>query len=69
MPASSARTTARGGSADVVDVDRGRERAAARRPPAAAEDVAEQLVHLAPHALEVGEQVAVRRHEGGIYPA
>ena len=45
--------------ADVVDVDGGREAAAAARREAAVEDVAEQLVHLAPHALEVGEEVAL----------
>ena len=47
----------------VEDVDRGREAAApARREPGAVEDVAEQLVHLAAHALEVGEQVPLGRH-------
>ena len=45
--------------ADVVDVDRGREAAAAARREPAVEDVAEQLVHLAAHALEVGEEVAL----------
>ena len=44
----------------VVDVDARREAAAAQ--PAALEGLAEQLVHLAPHALEVGEQVALRGH-------
>ena len=45
--------------ADVVDVD-GRDEAAAppwREPTV--EDVAEQLVHLTAHALEVGEEVAL----------
>jgi hypothetical protein len=45
---------------DVVDVDRRREAAAAPGRQPAVEDVAEQLVHLAPHALEVGEQIAFR---------
>ena len=45
--------------AGVVDVDGGREAAAPARREAAIEDVAEQLVHLAPHPLEVGEQVAL----------
>jgi hypothetical protein len=36
----------------------------AREPTA--EDVAEQLVHLAAHALEVGEEVAIRGHGSGI---
>ncbi len=47
----------------VVDVDRGRERAAMREPAGPGpEHVAEQLVHLAPHALEVCEQVAFGGH-------
>ena len=45
----------------VEDVDRGRE-AAAAQAGLALEDVAEQLVDLAPHALEVGEQVTGRAH-------
>ena len=44
----------------VEDVDGGREAAApAGARPRAVEDVAEQLVHLAPHPLEVREQVAL----------
>jgi hypothetical protein len=51
------------GIAFVEDIDRGREAAAlARSEPGAVEDVAEQLVHLATHALEVGEQIALGRH-------
>ena len=47
----------------VEDVDGRREAAAAaRREARAVEDVAEQLVHLAPHPLEVGEEVALRSH-------
>ena len=47
----------------VEDVDRGREAAAvARAQDAGAEDVAEQLVHLAAHPLEVGEEVALGGH-------
>ena len=50
--------------AAVVDVDARREaRLRAPRPPAAlAPDVAEQLVHLAAHALEVDQQVSVAGH-------
>ena len=45
----------------VEDVDRGGEAAAvAGREDAAAEDVAEELVHLPPHPLEVREEVALR---------
>ena len=47
------------GVADVVDVDGGEEAAAAARREPAVEDVAEQLVHLAAHPLEVGEEVAL----------
>jgi hypothetical protein len=47
----------------VEDVDRGREAAAlARSQAGAVEDVSEELVHLAAHALEVGEQVPLGRH-------
>ena len=55
---------------DVVDVDRGRERGPGMQPPPTprAEDVAEELVHLAAHALEVGEEVAIRRHGREIVP-
>ena len=50
----------------VPDVDGGREAAAPpRRQPGAVEDVAEDLVHLAAHALEVGEQIALSRHGSG----
>jgi len=42
----------------VVHVDRRREPGAPARQARAFEHVAEELVHLAPHALEVGEQVA-----------
>ena len=45
----------------VVDVNRGRE-AAPAQTRLALEDVAEQRVDLAPHALEVGEQVPRGRH-------
>ena len=48
--------------ARVVDVDGGREAAAPARRKAAVEHVAEQLVHLSPHPLEVGEQVPLLRH-------
>ena len=47
----------------VVDVDGGREAAAPRGGEPAVEDVAEQLVHLAPHALEVREQIPLVGHE------
>ena len=47
----------------VEDVDRRGEAAAlARSQAGAVEDVAEELVHLAAHALEVGEQVPLGRH-------
>ena len=45
--------------ARVVDVH-ARAEPAARAERRAADDVAEQLVHLAPHALEVGEEVPLR---------
>jgi hypothetical protein len=61
------------GVADVVDVDGGGEAAAAPRGEPAVEDAAEQLVHLPPHALEVGEEItfghspnaSARLKEGG----
>jgi hypothetical protein len=47
----------------VEDVDGGREAAAVvRAEDPTAEDVAEELVHLAAHALEVGEEVALGGH-------
>ena len=46
----------------VVDVDAGAEGAPVRRKPRAGPDVAEQLVDLAPHALEVGEGISRWRH-------
>ena len=49
----------------VEDVDRRREAAAlARSQAGAVEDVAEELVHLTSHSLEVREQVALRGHAG-----
>src|SRR5215211_3067439 len=45
----------------VVDVDPGHEAAPAQAAPPL-EDVAEDLVHLTPHALEVREQVALGGH-------
>ncbi len=45
--------------ADVGDVDARREAGAAMGRERAVEDAAEQLVHLAAHALEVGEDVAL----------
>jgi uncharacterized protein (DUF427 family) len=56
MPARSAGRP-RAAGRRVVDVDRGREAAARRGARPRVEDVAEQLVHLAAHALEVGEEV------------
>jgi EAL domain-containing protein (putative c-di-GMP-specific phosphodiesterase class I) len=50
--------------ARVVDVDGGREAAAAARREPTVEHVAEQLVHLAPHPLEVREEVPLRSHRG-----
>ena len=44
----------------VGDVDRRREAPAAPRQAAALEDVTEQLVHLAPHPVEVGKDVVLR---------
>ena len=58
MPASSAVTIARGGSARVGDVD-ARGEAGAPAAERALEHVAEELVHLAAHALEAGEEVAL----------
>ena len=52
---------------DVEDVDRGRE-AATAQARLALEHVTEQLVDLAPHALEVGEQVTGRGHGVREYP-
>src|SRR5918998_4177679 len=52
----------------VEDVDRRGEAGAPRRQADAAEDISEQLVHLAPHALEVGEQVALAGQGQEIYP-
>ena len=49
----------------VGDVDGGREAASAPGQAAAFEDVSEQLVHLPPHAVEVGEDVALRHETGG----
>src|SRR3954447_10146241 len=47
----------------VEDIDRRREAAAlARSQPSAVEHVPEELVHLAAHALEVGEEVSLGRH-------
>ena len=48
----------------VVHVHAGREAAAANA--GALEHVAEQLVDLAPHALEVGEQVTLGGHAGRV---
>jgi hypothetical protein len=45
----------------VIDVD-ARAEAPRRGQPAALEDVAEQLVDLAPHAFEVGEQITFPSH-------
>ena len=48
--------------AGVVDVDGGREAAPPARREPAVEHVAEQLVHLPPHPLEIGEEVPLLRH-------
>ncbi len=52
----------------VEDVDGGAEAGAPRGEPDAAEHVAEQLVHLAAHPLEVREEIALAGHDRAAYP-
>src|SRR4051794_19733868 len=54
--------------AAVVDVDVRRE-GAPRREPGALEHVAEELVDVAAHSLEVGEEIALRGHRRLAYRA
>ena len=47
------------GIAAVIEIDLGRETGAVGADQPAAGPIAEQLIHLPPHALEVGEQISL----------